>query len=355
MKEYYSIPLEDDEAQTILEIDQLIDEPVKPVQFPGDIDIAMEEHRFDVTATFWYENHHVVGIFFLSTKLKRLPDSIGNLSFLRYLIIISSQIQYIPSTFKELQNLELLVFSNDIEIDSEVAIDFPNVFQSLNQLKTFHIDGNFIIYIPPSFIELKNLEELILKQCLFLTDHSYFVQIVEKIKSKSLEIKPNNELPKDLGKLKSLKKILLKNVGLLEIPISIINLRSLKELDLSHLKIKFINSALSNVFEINTLENLTLNYCELKYIPKTISNLTNLKILNLAHNNLKEIPAEIKECQKLEKIDLVWNGFGENFKNWIKNLIHLPKLNYLSIGKRYLKLVPEELKIKENLVIKGFP
>ncbi len=76
MKEYYSIQLEDEEAQTLLDVSRLMDdEPVKSVPFPGDIDSALDD--VDIGATYWYENNHVVGLRFLQSKLKKLPKNIG--------------------------------------------------------------------------------------------------------------------------------------------------------------------------------------------------------------------------------------------------------------------------------------
>ena len=100
MKEYYSIPLEDEEAQVLLDISRLMDDkPVKSVPFPGDFDSALDD--VDFGATFWYENNHVVGLCFLHSKLNSIPKSIGNLSYLRFIFIEESPIKSIPSTFKK--------------------------------------------------------------------------------------------------------------------------------------------------------------------------------------------------------------------------------------------------------------
>lgn len=349
MKEYYSIPLEDAEAQVLLDITQLTDEPVKPVSFPGDIDTAIENFHFEANETFWYESNHVIGLYFSDSKFEKLPKSIGNLSYLRFFVINQCQVQYLSSAFKDLHNLELLVFYNDSEISSEIIIDFPDMFQSLKKLKTFQISGNFFVYIPPSFTDLENLEVLILEQCSFLTNHSTFKQIGEKIKNKPLDTRPNNELHQDLGKLKSIKKIFIKNVGLLEIPTSIKNLNNLKELHLSNVKIKFIKTALSNIFEIKSLESLNLNHCDLKFIPKSIGNLKNLKILNLAHNKLQDFPIEIKNCQHLENIDLTWNLFERELVH-LKALYNLKQINF---DEAYPEIIPKELYDRKNLNIKG--
>ena len=78
MKEYYSIPLEDEDAQVLLDITLLTNESVKPVLFAGDINTAIEDSDPKSREIFYYDNHNVVGLYFSNSKLKRLPETIGN-------------------------------------------------------------------------------------------------------------------------------------------------------------------------------------------------------------------------------------------------------------------------------------
>ena len=133
------------------------------------------------------------------------------------------------------------------------------------------------------------------------------------------------------------------------LPESIITLRSLKEINFTH------SNQIKNlkiIFDIPSLEILNLSYCKLKYIPKTIGNLINLKVLDVSWNKLSEMPLEIKNCQQLQEISLYRNSFGEKFKYWIKYLVDLPKLNDLTLGMGYSKLLPKELLNKKNLKIR---
>ncbi len=212
MKEYYSISLEDEEAQALLDITLLTDEPIKSFHFNGNIDGAIEVDELDYREMFWYDNHHVIGLYFSDSKISILPESLGNLSFLRFLVINSSSIQYIPFTIKNLKNLELFHFYCDPEINPEVSIDFPDIFKYLTSLKSFEVSGYYLIYIPPSFSELESLEELILEHCLISFDHSNFIRFKDNFLST-----PVLELPIDYGKMKSLKKKIIKNIGLLDI------------------------------------------------------------------------------------------------------------------------------------------
>lgn len=341
MKEYNSILLDDTEVQTLLDISQLTNRPVKPVPLPNDLDPTRDDSTFG--EAFWFEDNHVVGLLFMYSFLKTLPKSIGNLTYLRYLIIYDSPIQNIPSTLKNLHNLELIKFVYDPEVYPRVALDFPDIFQDLKSLNAFHIDGLFEIYIPPSFIELKNLIELTLEGCVFFTNYIKFKQYLCD------DTRPSgiNALPKDLSKMKSLKTLVLKNLNGLEFPTSIINQDSLKELVLSKTEnIKNLDIA----FNIKSLEKLNLSGCQLHYIPKTISNLVNLKSLDISQNYLQDIPFELTKCKNLEKIDLTWNMFE-------KKLTVLSSLNNLRIiifDKGNRKIIPKKLFKKKNLELQEF-
>ncbi|MBY9005991.1 MAG: leucine-rich repeat domain-containing protein [Candidatus Lokiarchaeota archaeon] len=295
----------------------------------------------------------MVGLYFDRTNLKELPESIGKMSCLRFLVLNSSQIQTIPRTFKNLHNLEHLVFYNSPETSDIVNIDLPDIFQHLKNLKLFRVHGLFNVYIPPSFVKLENLEELVLEYCFFSPKRSNYTR---NLRNSDLDLDDLEtitsficELPDDLDRISSLKKMVLTYSNIRHLPESIINLRSLKEMNFTHSKqIKNIE----NIFDITSLEILNLSYCKLEIIPKTIGNLTNLKALDLSWNKLKEIPFEIRNCRQLRKISLYRNSYSEQFESWIKYLVELPKLNYLTVGMGYFKLLPKELLDKKDLKIK---
>ena len=346
MKKYHKIKLEDAEAQVLLDISQLTGEPVKAVQFPGDIDTAKEDLdilKLGFGEYFWYENQHIVGLYFCVSNVKSLPESIGNLSYLRYLIIESSLVQNIPSSLKELQNLELLEFISGTEESIQIILDFPDVFQNLKRLKTFRVYGNFVIYIPPSFLELKNLEELILEYCYFFSDYTSFKNYIKEAKFNT------NELPQDFSRLKSLQTLILRYIYRLELPPSIINQTSLKKLDLTHsqeLKNKDI------IFNIKSLEQLNLQEFDFYNpwdIPKTIGNLENLKILNIAGNRLDRIPFEISKCQQLEMINLSYCYFKEE----LSILNSLKNLKTIIYTKSRPEMIPKDLFNKKDLELNG--
>ena len=110
MKEYYSIQLEDEEAQALLDISLLTGEPVRSIPFLSDIDKAIENFDFKSKETFWYENYHVIGLYFYRTDLIELPENIGEMSYLRFIVINTSQIQTLLSNFKSPYQIYIFIY-----------------------------------------------------------------------------------------------------------------------------------------------------------------------------------------------------------------------------------------------------
>ena len=256
MKEYNSIQLEDREAQVLMDISKSSNNPIKPIPLEKDID--PETMYIPDEDSFFFEENHVIGLTFVCSELKNLPRSIGNFKFLRFLIIRDSLVQSIPSSIRNLQSLELLTITYDSEIDPEINLELPDVFQDLISLKTFQVEGLFTIYIPPSFIKLRNLEKLKISQSLFFTNYKNYEDYLRN----NSNFVGMNELPIDFDELISLKHLSLNLLLKIKFPNSITNLKSLIELDLTD-SIDFINFDV--IFEIKSLIKLHLRRCRLKF------------------------------------------------------------------------------------------
>ncbi|MFX0022512.1 MAG: leucine-rich repeat domain-containing protein [Candidatus Hermodarchaeota archaeon] len=351
MKIYDSVKLEDKEVQAILELDQLVDKPAKIISFQGDIDTALEMFEFDSPMTLWYKNHNIIGLFLFHFNIEKLPESIGNLSHMRFITINRCQIKYFPKMMSKFHKLEYLEFYNNPEFGPLINLDLPDIFQNLNNLRKFQINGLFNVYLPPSFIKLEHLEELDLNHCFFTSNRSSYMKN-SKLDVYDFTNEPQFicELPDDLGRIKSLIKIVLSNLEINDIPKSVGNLSHLKDLQLVFRPPgKKINN-LKVIWKLKSLESLFLNYCKLKEIPKTIGNLKNLKMLNLAYNDLQNLPVEIKNCQKIEKLCLTWNEFNKE----LKCLKFLPNLKSIILDKTCQDIIPKELLDNKNIQIKEF-
>jgi len=168
------------------------------------------------------------------------------------------------------------------------------------------------------------------------------------------------ELPKEIGNLNSLSSLGLGNNQLTELPIELGNLNNLKFLNLSNNKITslpkefgklrklemldlFNNDTINLVSVINAFKDFTNEICisnDTKYyfpsvgiliiylpqlikIPEEIGKLKNLRTLSLVNNQLTSLPAEIKNCEKLNYLNLRGNNFSNEEKAkieaWFEN------------------------------------
>ncbi len=132
----------------------------------------------------------------------------------------------------------------------------------------------------------------------------------------------NNTLNFDNQKLKDLTDLPtnIENLSAInnkfkQIPQNIVNLKSLKYLNLEGNNIKMIPDFIS---ELNKLEYINLSNNKIKDISNYVVNLENLKILDLSNNKIKKLPLSICQLKKLEILNLSGNNiaFSE-----IKNLI----------------------------------
>jgi len=131
-------------------------------------------------------------------------------------------------------------------------------------------------------------------------------------------------------------------LGLKGIPNSILNLTSLKHLNVINNNIGNIPPGIKN---LSNLEKLNLSENQIEGISSDINNLSKLKELNLNSNNIKEIPNEIFSLKDLTTLDLNTNKI-KVIPSTIKNLLNLERL-YLSNNN--IEKLPNEIFSLTNL------
>lgn len=97
--------------------------------------------------------------------------------------------------------------------------------------------------------------------------------------------------------------ILTGNKGLKEVPeVFLLNLISLKVLDLSQTDIELLPRSL---WQLSQLRSLNLSYTKIKELPQSVSNLNRLQFLYFVNCiNLKSLPSQIGELEDLTCLDL---------------------------------------------------
>lgn len=306
-------------------------------------------------------------------KLRSLPKEIGKLKKLRKLDLEYNEISLLP---KEIGNLKTIT---ELNLNYNGLKSLPKEISKCSNLSHLHLlKNNFDWQKTNTVLSLLNkeigiyvsifdlykinkenwdritgikildetLEHKSKKDSLFILefinskgeyDYSKFPNRLFELKNlKYLDCSFCYNLPKEIGRLRSLTKLNLYFCGLKWLPEEIGKLSKLTELDLSSNK-------------LNTL-------------PKEIKNLNNLKILNLSKNKFKELPKEITELKKLTTINLFENDSLDigNVLNYFSNIQKELKIStneyhqnddsskFLIILSK-LKFIPEEIENIKHL------
>ena len=240
-------------------------------------------------------NLHVLHIYD-HDSLVSLPDSLGELSSLRSLLIQSNnsltslpnslgkrsnllklKIKYnqslvsLPDSLGELSNL------HDLEIAPSQLTSLPNTLGELSNLHTLEISSNMLTSLPDTLGKLSNL-------------HTLKITYSRELAS----------LPDTLGELSNLHELEIDSTGLMSLPVTLGKLSNLKILHI------YWNSALTSLpAELGKLSNLyslgiTYNG-SLSSLPAELGKLSNLRHLEIKHNHsLLELPTELLGLKKFD-------------------------------------------------------
>ena len=243
---------------------------------------------------FKIENKRIVGISIGGYKLKKIPESIGGLKFLKEIYLFDNNIQELPNSIRKLENLEVL------DLSANNLKSLPNSFQNLSNLKILNLESNNFKKIPEPIFKLKSLEILNLEENELISVPSS----IESLKAlKVLNLKENKleKLPESIKNLENLEVLNLSLNNFKDIPECIYKLLSMKVLDLHKTK---ISSVSNDIKKLQNLKEIDLSYNFLKILPKSFGELQKLAVLDIYQNNLKNLPKEILELNNLSTINI---------------------------------------------------
>ncbi len=109
------------------------------------------------------------------------------------------------------------------------------------------------------------------------------------------------EIPKEIGELKHITKLVLADNLLTVFPPELGNLRTLKRLNAAGNNFRFLPAEIGN---LSALEIVSFANNDLEQLPGKIGKLTRLSKLNLAGNQLTSLPVEIGNLLSLVELDL---------------------------------------------------
>ena len=198
--------------------------------------------------------------------------------------------------------------------------EIPAALSELSQLRSLIILGCDQIRVPPEIAQFEKLEKL--------TIHG--------------TLNGGLILPPEIGQVKSLTRLDLRDIALNHLPSEIGQLQNLRYLDLSNLGLRALPAEIG---QLQKLETLILSGNRLRELPPEIGQLKELKRLDLWGNDLRVLPPEFRELQKLNTLNL-----GDNrFEHWPPETTALNRLEKLNLSHNRVEFVPEDVQSLDQL------
>ncbi len=241
-----------------------------------------------------------------------IPDSLGELYWLKSLILNSLDLLVLPESIKNLTNLQTLNLSHT---------QISNIFDligNLTNLQTLDLSDTQILILPESIGNLTNLQNLDLSH----------TQI--------------SILPESIGNLTNLQNLNLNFSKISNLPESIGNLTNLTNLNIKFSKISNLPDSIGN---LTNLQNLNLNFSKITNLPDSIGNLTNLQNLDLMGNQISNIPDFLVNLTNLQNLGLV----GTQISNIPESIGNLTNLKNVYLRGTQISNIPESIGNLTNL------
>jgi internalin A len=176
----------------------------------------------------------------------------------------------------------------------------PDEIGQLVFLEWLILEDNLLREFPEEIISLSSLRALLLGKNQ-LTSLSAHMSRLHQLRQLDLSNNKLTLLLPELGRLRKLQALNLSNNGIKLLPETIGELLSLRWLNLQSNK---INKIPAEIGDLHNLQFLDLSRNKLLTLPNEITKLTNLEELSLSGNLLKSIPQGLEKLSKLRYLDL---------------------------------------------------
>ncbi len=284
-----------------------------------------------------------------NNKWKDIPENIGTLKHLKVLNLRGNQLTSLPEEIGYLSKLQVLkvdntehfLFTNHLE-------SLPSNISYLQDLDSLFLSGNNLSKLPSSFSELKQLKYLDLSWNKFI---SFPNEILENTNLRYLNLAINHvkSIPESIDKLTALEYLNLSGdffvnykLKIKALPISIGNLKELKELYLADNVIEIFPEELLNCSKLRVLDiqdNL------LGVLPNNIQKLSGLEHLEIQANELINIPDNLADIKSLDYLDLSMNVTLDT-KQSTAVLVKMKQLSNLNVS--YCYFSNQDLNLIQN-------
>jgi len=233
-----------------------------------------------------------------------------------------------------------------LDVSYQNRADLPLAYEQLHELRMLNLSGNVDLDISQILASIPFPEklEVLLLDSLNLRELPLELKRYSNLKQLSLGYNPLLNIEKTITHLEgiSLDFLNLKGNKIRYLPQNITNLKTLKDLNLSH---NHIQDEMSYHYlgKLPKLYSLWLDHNELKVLPKTIGKVSQIRYFYIDHNQLTSLPKEISEMEKVWVIHAGHNLFNE----LPEQLIGIPELFLTHMNNNNISLIPRKYSEEE--------
>ncbi|MBK9191598.1 MAG: hypothetical protein IPM77_08820 [Crocinitomicaceae bacterium] len=266
--------------------------------------VMMTDNDFTVFPEILCSIPTITGIGLHGNNIKEIPPSIGKLVNLEALEmdVYRGGIEIISDEFSKLTKLKIL------NLRTKGFDSIPEYIYSFSLLEEFFYCDDSLIKISPNIGNLGKLHRLILRGRFDSLPESF--GNLQSLTYLELTSDSLSYLPESFNRLKYLQKLKLYNCRFPTFPIQLCQLNFLEELEIignsdHNLNWKNLPPAIESIF---SLKKLVIRNVGLEKIPKQVGSLSKLEELDVSSNNLTSFPVSILSyLTRLEKLIIADN------------------------------------------------
>lgn len=246
------------------------------VKVISDREIALEHFP-----TIVFELPNLERLHISNSKINNIPEDISKISKLTELFLESNAIEYISSSIEKLERLKKLRLYNNKLTDITPVL-------RISSLQKLELGRNLFIYVPENIGKLINLRYLDLGNIFYKNKIVSLPDTLGRLKKLEYLSVCGGNLPtlgSFIGNLISLKKLIVRDSGVMGLEFNFSLLKNLKVLDLSN---NLLTSIPDSITESTNLEEIYFDGNPIRRFPNYLEKLTKLKYLGLAGASLKK-------------------------------------------------------------------